>query len=115
MGEIRNAKITGTTLGYEDHGILTCFLHLDYGDSGQGFGGWTLDNPVKDSEGKFINRVGTEAGMMFIKEVIDVLEVKSWEKLKGEYIRVECDHMKVYRIGHIIKDNWFDPKDIGFK
>ena len=40
QGEIRNAVIQSTMLGYEDHGILTCFLHLDYSGAGQGFGGY---------------------------------------------------------------------------
>ena len=44
MEEIKNAIITGTYLGIEDHGILTFWLYLDYGGSGQGFGGYQLDN-----------------------------------------------------------------------
>ena len=42
MEEIKNAIITGTYLGIEDHGILTFWLYLDYGGSGQGFGGYQL-------------------------------------------------------------------------
>lgn len=40
-----NAKIKSTMLGYEDHGILTCYLILDQAGSGQGFGGYRLDAP----------------------------------------------------------------------
>ena len=32
--EIKNAKIESTMLGTEDHGIMTCYLYLDYGDKG---------------------------------------------------------------------------------
>ena len=40
-----NAKIKSTKLGYEDHGILTCFLILEQESSSQGFGGYRLDAP----------------------------------------------------------------------
>ena len=32
------AKIESTHLGYEDHGILTAHLYVDYGGSHQGIG-----------------------------------------------------------------------------
>ena len=103
---IKNAVIKGTMLGIEDHGIMTCFLNLDYGGSGQSFGGYSLDG-FNESEDK---RVGTAWGMEFIRRVLEVLDVDSWEKIKGTHCRVKADHGKVYRIGHIIKDQWFDPK-----
>ena len=37
--EIRNAIITSVSLDDADRGMLTGWLHLDYGGSGQGFGG----------------------------------------------------------------------------
>lgn len=104
--EIRNAKITGTMLGYEDHGILTCMIYLDYGGSGQGFGGYRLDSYDKSKDKSF----GSEYGMEFIKRILDTLEIDSWEKLKGTIIKVECSHCKVKRIGHALKDQWFDPE-----
>lgn len=108
--EIKNARIVRTTLGIEDHGILTCMIHLDYGGSGQGFGGWCLDEPVRDNEGNFKGRKGTAIGMQFIQGVIETLKVEDWENLIGTLCRVECDHSHVYRIGHFIEDKWFDPK-----
>ena len=38
-----------------------------------------------------------------------VLEVDSWEQLKGKYVRVEFEGWggKVLRIGHLMKDKWF--------
>ena len=47
MSEIKNARITRTTLGVEDHGILTAFLHLEGDGWGIGFGGYALDEPRK--------------------------------------------------------------------
>ena len=40
--EIRNAIIKSTMLGTKDHGIMTCYLYLDYGGEGQAFGGSSL-------------------------------------------------------------------------
>ena len=64
--EIVNARIRSTTLGVEDHGIFTAWLNLDYGGSGQGFGGWALDGkPVKrDAHSR---RPGTAYGCEFIR------------------------------------------------
>lgn len=108
---ICNAKITGTHLGYEDHGILTCTLSLDYGGSGQVFGGYSLDAPVK-VKGKFSHREATQYGMAFIKGILDALCVDSWEKLEGTHIRVMQTHSKVIKIGHIVQNRWFDPEEL---
>ena len=93
----KNAKIVSTMLGFEDHGIMTCYLYLDYDGSGQGFGGYAL---------------GGEFGIEFIKKILKTLEVDKWEDLAGTHCRAEAGHDKVHRIGHILKDQWFDPKDI---
>ena len=104
--EIKNALIVSTSLGKEDHGIMTCFLHLDYGGSGQGFGGYSFqcgkDNQVK----------GSAFGMDFIMEILRVVGAPSWEKLPGMHIRVKAEHSKVHGIGHIIKDVWFHPQEL---
>jgi hypothetical protein len=113
-GEIVNAKISSTTLGYEDRGILTCYLGLDYVSGSQLFGGYVLDTPIK-VDGVFSHREGTAYGMIFIQKILETLEVDSWEKLKGIVLRVKCDHNKVYAIGHFMKDKWFSPEDIKVK
>ena len=44
--EIRNAKITGTMLGREDHGIMTFMVYVDISDSGScGIGGVSHTTP----------------------------------------------------------------------
>ncbi|MDX9781240.1 MAG: hypothetical protein RBT66_09415 [bacterium] len=108
--EIKNAKIIGTMLGIEDHSILTCWLYLNYDGAGQGFGGYALDTYDKVKSG----RIGTAFGMEFIRRIMEVVEVEKWEDLTGQYCRVFADHSRVYKIGHIIKDQWFDP-DVEFK
>ena len=95
MIEIKNAKITSTFLGREDHGIPTCFVHLDYGSSAQGFGGYDLRFP--------------SYGIDFITKILSTLEVASWEKLPGTYCRAKADRCCVQAIGHITKDQWFSP------
>ncbi len=107
--QIRNAKVESTFLGYESHGILTCFLHLDYGGAGQGFGGHTLDSYSEEKK----ERIGTSYGMAFIKKILDVLEVEKWEDLPEVHLRADQEHGKVHGIGHILKDQWFYPdKDL---
>lgn len=99
--EIQNAIIESTSLGYEGHGIMTCFLYLKYGgSSAQGFGGYNL-------KGEF--------GMKFIEEVLKIVGVDSWEKLPGKYIRVKYEgkwNSPITAIGNMLEDNWFNPKDL---
>ena len=106
MSEIKNAIVESTQLGYEDHGILTCMLMLNYDGSGQGFGGYGLDEYDKDTE----KRRGTAYGLAFIMKILGVLEVSNWESVKGKHIRVDADNGKVYGIGNILKDKWFYPE-----
>ena len=107
--EIVNARITSTQLGREDHGIFTAWLMLDYGGSGQGFGGYALDGkPPERRAGS--ERPGTAFGCEFIIRLLRTLDVERWEKLPGTVCRVECSDGRVKRIGHFLKDQWFDPE-----
>lgn len=96
-------------LGYEDHGILTYFLYLDYGGSGQAFGGYALDEFARDEERKWSGRIPTSICGKSIKEILNVVGVEKWEDLKGKHIRVQAEHSKVHKIGHFLEDKWFDP------
>ena len=107
--EIKNAKITDTTLGGSDHGIMSFHLYLDYGGSGQGAGGYCLDTPIHQG-GTFIRRIGTAAGMSLVMEIMKITGVEKWEDLPGKVIRVKADQSKVYAIGHYLKDDWLDFK-----
>ena len=82
------AKIRSTHLGYEDHGIFTAWLDVDYGGSGQGVGMYCLDEPIHDDEGKFVGRVGTKGGMDFIIGIVKACGVETWEKVAGRTILV---------------------------
>lgn len=104
--EIKNAIIESASLTGEDNGLLTAWLALDYGGSGQGFGGYALYLPESYTHhpgqpnfaGHFLWRVMTIAG------------VTDWATVPGKTIRVRASHCGVEAIGHIVKDDWFDPK-----
>ena len=109
LQEIMNATIIGTSLGVEDHGIFTCNLHLSGDGWGCGFGGYALDQWTDKQK----RRIGTAYGMQFIARILETLEVDSWEKLKGQHVRVVTDGVggRIQSIGHFLKDKWFDPKE----
>lgn len=96
MSNIKNAKIKSTMLGVEDHGILTAFLHLDYGGAGQGFGGYGLGGPFCSA---------------WVERVLETVGVEKWEDLPGKHIRVKAEHSKVHEIGNILEDKWFNPAE----
>lgn len=110
MREIENARISSTFLGIEDHGVMSFTLFLDYGGSGQGFGQYCLDEPVK-IDGKFIRRKGTALGCDCILQILITLGVDSWEKLPGTYVKADHDSAKIYRIAPILGDKWFDVEE----
>jgi hypothetical protein len=105
---IVNARIAATTLGREDHGIFTASISLDYGSSSQSFGGYALDGKPARTPGS--HRPGTRYGLEFIIRLLRALEVESWEKLKGTHCRVSIEGGKAMKIGHLLQDQWFDPK-----
>jgi hypothetical protein len=89
-----NAVITKTMLGFEDHGIMTFWLHLSWSGSGQGCGGYCID--------------GTKKGIGVIMEILKVVGVDKWEDLKGNHIRARQSLEKVHAIGNILEDKWLD-------
>lgn len=103
--KIYNAKILKTTLGKEDHGIMTCWIHIEYERGGQAFGGHALD---QYDEKKRV-RVGTQYGLDYIMGILRAVGVDSWEQLPGKHVRIEAEQAKIHKIGHIIKDLWFKP------
>ena len=109
MSEIKNAKITETELGYEDHGIMTCWIEIEGFGWGVSYGGYALDNYDKKKD----ERIGTESGFNAIIQLMQTLEVKNWEDLRGQYVRCELAGWggKMLKIGHLLKDKWFSFED----
>lgn len=104
MVETRNAVIEKVGIGFERGCFLTAWVNLDYGGVHQAFGGYCLRNIEKPVEGE--NYAG-----VFISRVMQIAGVDSWEEMVGKTIRVKCEYDRIHSIGHIIKDDWFDPKD----
>ena len=106
--KIENVIIEGVMLGFEDHNIMTCMVYVKGDDRNQGFGGYFLDR--YDTQLK--RRVGRAYGMEWLMRLMNAVGVRSFNELKGMYVRIEADYYKIYRIGHIVKDQWFDPDDL---
>lgn len=105
MSEICNAIIKSADLDDADRGLLNCWVHLDYGDSGQGFGGYALYLPKSFQHHKLESIAGH-----FIWRVMEVAGVTRWRDLPGKTVRVRRENGMAVAIGHIVKDDWFCPK-----
>lgn len=107
---ISNAIITKTVLGYEEHGILTLFIHVMGDGWGVAVGGYALDDYSKELE----KRVPVKIGLELVAEILNVVDVQNWEELKGKNIRVDLSEGlggKVKKIGNLIEDKWLDFED----
>lgn len=104
--EIKNAVIKSVSITNNDHGCLSAWLHLDYGGSGQGFGGYALYLPTSYTHHKMESVAGH-----FIWRCMEVAEVSKWDKIAGKTIRVKIKDGLIHAIGHIVKDDWFCPKE----
>jgi hypothetical protein len=84
--------IRKTTLGMEDHGIFTAFLHCEGGGTGVGVGGYCLDcAPSQSPFSGDKTRRGTAVGMDLIMEIIRVVGCQQWEDLPGKRVLVLFD------------------------
>lgn len=108
MNKVENAIIKSTDLTIADHGLLSGWLHLEYDCGGQGFGGMSLYLPPD-----FKHHAGQSnfAGL-WIFRVMQIAGVEHWKDLPGKAIRVEHGGAgsTIKRIGHIVKNDWFDPE-----
>lgn len=104
----KNAIIKSAYIGIQDHGFLSVDLHLEYDCGGQCFGGYALHMP----KGSRYYKESMPLAGEFIYRVLEIAGVKSWEELAGKTIRVKASDYKVYEIGHIIKEDWFNPSQL---
>lgn len=103
---IESAIIQRATITTEERGLLSAWLDLDYGGSGQCFGGYALYLPKS-----FRHHGGPNFAGHFIYRCMEVADVTDWAKMVGRTIRVRKQDRfsTVAAIGHIVKDDWFDP------
>lgn len=94
MEEEKNGIIKSTFLGIEDHGIMTFYISIEGDGWGQSAGGYFLE--------------GTWNGLSKIRQILEALEIDSWEKLPNTPVRIRSTRAKVKSIGHFIKNKWFD-------
>lgn len=106
MTKIKNAIIKSATITADDHGCLSAWVHLDYGGSGQGFGGHVLYLPKSYSHHELKSVAGH-----FIWRVMEVAGVSKWGDLPGKTVRVKQEHTKAHAIGNIVRDDWFCPEE----
>ena len=107
--EIKNAKISSTMLGREDHGIMTFMIYIDACDFTYGIGRYCLDEFNSATQ----TRVFRAESMEVISKILEVVGVDKWEDLPGKYIRIEYNGFgsTVTKIGNIIEEKWFDLKE----
>lgn len=107
--EIKNAKITQTFLGREDHGILTFFIFVEFSGCGCGIGGYCLDSYDIDTR----TRIYSAKSMEAISNILDVVGVDSWEELEGKYIRIKEQGLGsgIDEIGNLMEDKWFNIRE----
>lgn len=103
---VQNAIIESAAINIERGGILDVSLQLCLEGGSQSFGGWSLY-----LDRSFANHKMEGIAGHHIFRVMKIAGVEHWDKLKGKSIRVRGDSNKLDAIGHIVKDDWFCPKE----
>lgn len=111
--EIKNAKIDYVKLYIEDHNILTFSIGLDLGGGSCALGGYQSFRVNKNDNKWDYERKSSPAGLDCMRKIMEVVGVRSWEDLKGKYVRYEDNGWgsRITKIGNIIKDDWIDIDD----
>lgn len=106
---IRNAKITSTMLGREDHGIFTFMIFIEFYGAGCGVGGYALDRYDRETE----KRIFTAKGLEAISEILNVVGVDCWEDLPDSYIRIKDNGLgsTVDEIGNLMEEKWLNLRE----
>ena len=104
--KIENAKISDITLSMADHGCLTFVLYLKGSGWVQGYGKFAIGHGCLNAD----QWDGNGSGLVAMMKVMDVVGVERWEDLKSQYCRIKTSKTgnKIYAIGNILKDEWFD-------
>ncbi len=85
MNEEELGKVASVYFGLDkDHGFLTFYININFGNTEQSFGGYTLDEFDK-AQGK---RIGHAAGTDLILRLLETFEVNCLEDIKGKVVCV---------------------------
>lgn len=103
MIEVKNAIIQSAVIDMSDRDLLTAWLHLDFGGSGQGFGGHALYLPKS-----YKNHGGPNYAGHFIYRCLQIAGVNDWARMPGKSIRARSEGGLIRAVGHIVKDDWFE-------
>jgi len=87
--DIINAKIKYSFLGVDENSSLYCQIAFE----GKNGSSYTTSKIV------FSN-------ISFIKDILNTLEVRSWEELSRKFARIKTDDKRVVAIGNLIEDKW---------
>ena len=101
-----NAIITSATISNDDHGCLSSWIQLEHEQGCQGFGGFALYLPQNFTHSK----IDSGYAGHWIWRVMEIAGVSTWKDLPGKSIRCIQTHSNILAIGHIVKDEWFCPK-----
>ena len=108
--EIKNAQITSTMLGREDHGIFTFMIHVKFDSCVScGIGGYALDCYDRESDKRVYSAKSLEA----VSKILDVVGVDRWEDLNGKYIRIKDNGWgsTIDEIGNLMENKWFNLRE----
>ena len=58
-------------------------------------------------------RVFSASGLEAISKILEVVGVRTWEELKGKYIRIEDNGWgeTIDKIGNLMEEKWFNIRD----
>lgn len=112
MAHIQNGIVSSAEVTMDRGSFLSVWLHLDYGGSGQGFGGYVLGG-TPDSKAGQMHATGPNFAAEFLVACMRVCDVEAFDKCAGKAIRVRRDreYGQIEAIGHITKDVWFSPTE----
>ena len=107
MGKILNAVVERAKLYFEEHGCLCLDLTVKHAGGYQAFGGVNLGSRFQ----KAYKPDGGDCAFWYIKRVFDICGVDNLNEIPGKTIRVRLEDERIEAIGHIIKEDWFSPKN----
>jgi hypothetical protein len=85
-------RVTRTTFGTEDHGILTAMLHCEAQSTGVAIGGYSLDKYDEESK----RRRGTAYGLDHLVAIMRTAGARTWEDVAGREVIVLHEGTSIY-------------------